>query len=161
MNTPYYGNLHNADKWPQSRIIPYSLLYIATSVQRKPPFSKLRTLKSCPNGQNQYKFPSETVSTYLCKGVEKYLLFFKTKAVSIHSSTFQGLSALKEHSCMLSFRTCGIQQLERVVTLPGALALCIKDTSLLRTIQHGVRNSEVPLHMEGSSTLSTQTQVNV
>ena len=29
---PIYGNLHNADKRPRSRIIPYSLLYIATSV---------------------------------------------------------------------------------------------------------------------------------
>ena len=28
----YFGNLHNADKRWQSQIIPYSLLYIATSV---------------------------------------------------------------------------------------------------------------------------------
>ena len=32
MDSPYYGNLHNADKKPQSRIIPYSILYIVTSV---------------------------------------------------------------------------------------------------------------------------------
>ena len=31
-DSPYYGNLLNEDKWPRSRIIPYSLLYIATSV---------------------------------------------------------------------------------------------------------------------------------
>ena len=31
-DSPYYGNLHNADKRPWSQIIPYSLLYIATSV---------------------------------------------------------------------------------------------------------------------------------
>ena len=30
--TLYYGNLHNADKRPQSQIIPYSLLYIVTSL---------------------------------------------------------------------------------------------------------------------------------
>ena len=28
----YYGNLHNVEKWLWSRIIPYSLLYIATSI---------------------------------------------------------------------------------------------------------------------------------
>ena len=28
----YYRNLHNADKWPWSQIIPYSLLNIAISV---------------------------------------------------------------------------------------------------------------------------------
>ena len=32
MDSPYYGNLHNADKCPWSQIITYSLLYIATSV---------------------------------------------------------------------------------------------------------------------------------
>ena len=31
-DSPYYGNLHNMDKWPQSQIIPYSLVYIATSL---------------------------------------------------------------------------------------------------------------------------------
>ena len=31
-DSPYYGNIHNADKRPRPRIIPYSLLYIATSV---------------------------------------------------------------------------------------------------------------------------------
>ena len=31
-DSPYYGNLHNADKRLRSRIIPYSLLYIATFV---------------------------------------------------------------------------------------------------------------------------------
>ena len=31
-DSPYYGYLHNADKCPQSQIIIYSLLYIATSV---------------------------------------------------------------------------------------------------------------------------------
>ena len=65
----------------------------------------------------------QTVLTYWCKRVEKYLLFLKTLAISIHSSTFQGLSALKERSCTLSFRTHGMQQLERVVTLPGALSV--------------------------------------
>ena len=32
MDSPYYGSLHNADKWQWSRIVPYSILYIATSV---------------------------------------------------------------------------------------------------------------------------------
>ena len=32
MDSPYYRNLHNADKRPQSRIIPHSLLYIVTSI---------------------------------------------------------------------------------------------------------------------------------
>ena len=32
MDSPYYGNLNNVDKSPQSRIIPYTLLYIAISV---------------------------------------------------------------------------------------------------------------------------------
>ena len=32
MDFPYYGNLHNAEKNPWSWIIPYSLLYIVTSV---------------------------------------------------------------------------------------------------------------------------------
>ena len=50
------------------------------------------------------------------------MLFLKTSAVSIHSSMFQGLSAL-EHSCTLSFRTRGMRQLERVITLPGALSV--------------------------------------
>ena len=31
-DSPHYGNLHNADKKLQSRIIPYSILYIVTSV---------------------------------------------------------------------------------------------------------------------------------
>ena len=42
------------------------------------------------------------VSTYWCKRVEKYLLFLKTLAISIRSSMFQGLSALKESSCTLA-----------------------------------------------------------
>ena len=58
-DSPYYGNLCNVDKWPWSRIIPYSLLYIATSVQWKPSYSELLTQKSHPKEQNQYKFPYE------------------------------------------------------------------------------------------------------
>ena len=49
-DSPYFGNLHNADKWLRSQIIPHSLLYLAT-----PNYA----LKSRSNGQNQYKFPSE------------------------------------------------------------------------------------------------------
>ena len=36
MDSPYCEKLHNADKMAQSLIIPHGLLYIATSVQRKP-----------------------------------------------------------------------------------------------------------------------------
>ena len=38
-DAPYYGNLHNADKSPQSRIIPYTIVYVhkETSVLRTPP----------------------------------------------------------------------------------------------------------------------------
>ena len=49
-DSPYFRNLHNADKWLRSWIIPHSLLYLAT-----PNYA----LKSRSNGQNQYKFPSE------------------------------------------------------------------------------------------------------
>ena len=94
-DSPYYGNLHNADKRPQSRIIPYSLLHIATSVKQKLPYSELRTLKSHPNRQNQYKFPSESrQSTYWCKRIEKYLLFLKTS----HFYPFFNISRPSLHS---------------------------------------------------------------
>ena len=38
MDSPYYGNLHNADKSPRSRIIPYTIVYVhkETSVLRTP-----------------------------------------------------------------------------------------------------------------------------
>ena len=38
-DSPYYGNLHNVDKSPQSRIIPYTIVYVhkETSVLRTPP----------------------------------------------------------------------------------------------------------------------------
>ena len=38
-DSPYYGNLHNADKSPWSRIIPYTIVYVhkETSVLRTPP----------------------------------------------------------------------------------------------------------------------------
>ena len=39
MDSPYYGNLHNADKSLQSRIIPCTIVYVhkETSVLRTPP----------------------------------------------------------------------------------------------------------------------------
>ena len=38
MDSPYYGNLHNADKSPRPRIIPYTIVYVhkETSVLRTP-----------------------------------------------------------------------------------------------------------------------------
>ena len=38
-DSPYYGNLHNADKSPRSRIIPYTIVYVhkETSLLRTPP----------------------------------------------------------------------------------------------------------------------------
>ena len=38
-DSPYYGNLHNADKSLRSRIIPYTIVYVhkETSVLRTPP----------------------------------------------------------------------------------------------------------------------------
>ena len=38
-DSPYYGNLHNVDKSPRSRIIPYTIVYVhkETSVLRTPP----------------------------------------------------------------------------------------------------------------------------
>ena len=76
--------------------------YIVISIWWEPPYSELRTLKSCPNGQNQHKFPSESGqsharSTYWCKKFEQCLLFLKILAVSIYCKTFQGLVALKQH----------------------------------------------------------------
>ena len=97
----YYGNLHNVDKYLRSQIIPYSILYIETSVEWKSPYSELLS-----NGQNQsiqIPLQKRTVSTYWCKTVKKYLLSLKTSAISIHSSMFQDLSALKERSCTLIF----------------------------------------------------------
>ena len=39
MDSPYYGNLHNVDKSPRSRIIPCTIVYVhkETSVLRTPP----------------------------------------------------------------------------------------------------------------------------
>ena len=39
MDSPYYGNLHNADKSLQSQIIPYTIVYVhkEPSVLRTPP----------------------------------------------------------------------------------------------------------------------------
>ena len=70
---------------------------------------------------------SQTVSTYRCERVKKKkekLLFVKILAVSIYSSTFQDLSALKEHLCALKLLNvaCGNWTL-KVITLPGALAV--------------------------------------
>ena len=31
-DSPYYGNLQNADKWSRSQIVPYSLLYTVITV---------------------------------------------------------------------------------------------------------------------------------
>ena len=75
MDYLYYGILHNVDIRLQSRIISYSLLCIATSVQWKPPYSEFGTLKSHPDGQNQYKFcPESRQSCLTSVSVEKYLL---------------------------------------------------------------------------------------
>ena len=119
----YYEILHNADKRPQSRIIPYSLQYIYMySNLRVAETSLLRIMdtKVTPQWTKsiQISLWKQTLSTYWLK---KYLLFLKTLAVSIHSSTSQGLSALKKCSCMLSFWTLGMWQLERVITLMGVL----------------------------------------
>ena len=50
----YYGNLHNMDKRPRSRIIPYSSLYRATSVY-------LPT----PNYGQQSHAPTDKINTNL------------------------------------------------------------------------------------------------
>ena len=93
-------------KWPRSQIIPYSLLYIVTSIKWKPPYFKLRTpnyghRSHAPMDKINANFPLKTDSldlNYCYKRVEKYLLLLKTSVISIHSSTFQGLFALKECS---------------------------------------------------------------
>ena len=89
-----------------------------------------------------------TASTCWCKRDEKYLLFLKTLAVSIHSLTFQGLSALKECLCMSSFRTCSIcdkwkGSLHYRVHSPYKGHLSIADNLAW---SYSVRNSEVPLN---------------
>ena len=62
MDSLYYEASTMGTKGCGPKIIPYSLLYKAeTSLHRIMDF-KLQTLKSRPNGQNQYKFPSEADS---------------------------------------------------------------------------------------------------
>ena len=86
-----------------------------------------------PNGQNQYKFPwKRRVSTYWCKRVEKYLLVLKILAISIHSTTFQGLSVFKERSTF-NHMACGDGNGLHIT----GCTLHIKDTSLFRTLQRG------------------------
>ena len=113
MDSLYYGNLHNTDKRPQSWIIPYSSLYIATSVYLPTP-----NYGHAPKDKINANFPLKVDSLDL--HVEKYLLFFKSLAISIHSSNV--LRPLCTQG-VLNFRTRGIQQLERVITLSGALSV--------------------------------------
>ena len=100
-------NLHNASQKPK-----HSLLF---TVHRH--LCDLPT----PNYRHQSHAPMNKISlkavlTYWCTRVENfsYLPFLKTIAVSIHSSTFQGTFMHAKHM---------EQQLERVVTLPGALSV--------------------------------------
>ena len=60
--------LRNPPQLRQIAAVPYhSLLFTVHSNLRiaEPPYSELRTLKSRPNGQNQYKFPLKTDSVYI------------------------------------------------------------------------------------------------
>ena len=76
----------------------------------KPPYSEVQTLKSRPNRQNQYKFPSESrQSRFTGVKCEEFGCFYP----------FFILIPLQSRSTKFS-DTC-IWQLERVVTLLGAL----------------------------------------
>ena len=151
MDFPVFnGNLHNADKRPQFQIIPNSLLYIMTSVYWKPLYSEWLT----PNYGHQNHAPmgkislwKQTILIYWCKRAEKILLFLKILTVSILSSMFEGLSALKECLCMLSFWTCGLFQLERVITLPSALSVPPYWEHFKLAWSRGVCNTVVPLYV--------------
>ena len=93
-DSPYYGNLHNADKGLQSRIIPYSFnchcdLHIAetsllwiTDIVVTPQRTK----------SIQISLWELTVLTYWCINI------CCSWNVSIHSTMFQGLSVIKECS---------------------------------------------------------------
>ena len=71
-----------------SQIIPYNLLYIATSIERKPPYSELWTPQSCPSGQNQYKFPSESGQSQLTsKELKNVELCLSTTPRAVYEAT--------------------------------------------------------------------------
>ena len=71
--------------------------------------------------------------------------------ISVHPTMFQCLCT----RAVLNFQARGIRRLERVVTLPGAL--CIKDTSLLRTIQCGPMVSIIQIfHCSGCNFVGAQ-----
>ena len=132
MDSPYCGSLHNADRRPWSRIIYYCLLYnIVTSILWKSPYSELWTPKSHPNGLNQ--FPSIKPESWLILLVLRSYKIFAVHEDFIHFYPFFSNS---RPLCTRSFRTRGILQLERVITIPGALSI-IKGNSLLRTLQSG------------------------
>ena len=113
---------------------PCSLLYTATSIQRKPPYSELQTPKSRPNGQNQYKFLSENGQSRLTGAkqlkifavLEDFSCFYPffdisrplcTRGVLVHAMLSKTWHAATGKGCHITRCT-----------------LCIEDTSLLRTI---------------------------
>ena len=77
-------------------------------------------------------FPLKAVSMYWCKRVEKYLLLLKFLAVSIHSSTFQGLytQEMLMHAKPLNTWHASTGKGRHI---PGC-TLRIKNTSLLWTL---------------------------
>ena len=87
-----------------------------------------------------------TVLTYWYKRVEKYLLFLKILAVSIHSTTFQGLSVIKERSTFnhVAYATGNGRH-------NTGCALRKEDTSLLRTLLCG----PACLYFRGSTVYTT------
>ena len=84
-----------------------------------------------PNGQNQYKFTSESRQSRLT-GVKVWKIFAVLKILAI-SITFQGLYALKGCST-ISITWHTVTGNDRHFT---GCTLCIKDTSLLQTLQCG------------------------
>ena len=126
-DSPYNGNLHNADKRLQSQIIPCSLLYNLHIAETS--LFWIRHQSHAPTDKININFPwKRTILTYRYKG-EKYLLFLKILAI------------LQRLKASLHSRSTKLSNTWHTATGKGRhiirCTLCIRVTPLLWTHQRG------------------------
>ena len=92
MDFPYYGNLHSADKMLPCQIIPDTLLYIATYLLQKPPFSELWTPKFAPTDKINTNFPLN-VNSLDSTGINELKIFAVLEDFMINLSILQRFKA--------------------------------------------------------------------
>ena len=89
-DSPYYGNLHNADKSPLSWIIPYTIVYVRKENLRIKDTSEIRTLLQGPGGVLISEVP----------------LYMKTIYTALFSYKGNYPNVFQEDTCYFMFKKC-------------------------------------------------------